>query len=251
MPAPKVLTAGGAASSSLPFYNNRSSNSNSNNNNKKSKNNNKNNSNQSSHAAASSSISADDQESSDRAAGSAPSSPIKSENKLIDPNLDPSSIHQALSAGLSSRSRSRSSNGNISYDEEEDHSEMHGLLSDDKEAQQQLDDLYDTQENCTNQSFDNHDSLNSQGKVIWLAICFFGIMMSFVGYGLLLEYATSGGRKLHELSFLFVTSLLYTCTAAAGRHVRDETPTTIPPARFAVLGMTSMGSTFCSVRSLR
>jgi len=50
---------------------------------------------------------------------------------------------------------------------------------------------------------------------------------------------------------LFVTSGLYTITAAAGRYVRDETPTTIPPARFAILGLTSMGSTFCSVRSLR
>jgi len=236
MPAPKVLTAGGV-SSSLPFYNN-----NKNNNNKNNKSNNKNKNNKSPPASVS-----NDQESPDRAAGSAPSSPIKTENKLTDP--DPSSIHQALSAGLSSQS----SNGDISYDEEEDQSEMHGLLSDDKEAQQQLDDLYNTQENSTNahQSFDNDDSLNSQGKVIWLAICFFGIMMSFVGYGLLLEYATSGGRELHELSFLFVTSLLYTCTAAAGRHVRDETPTTIPPARFAVLGITSMGSTWCSVRSLR
>lgn len=101
----------------------------------------------------------------------------------------------------------------------------------------------------------NSTSKNSSsaggGQVLWLFICFFGIMGSFVAYGLLLEYATSGGRKLHELSFLFVTSLLYTCTAAAGRHVRDEKPTTIPPARFAILGMTSMGSTFCSVRSLR
>jgi len=87
--------------------------------------------------------------------------------------------------------------------------------------------------------------------VIWLTACFLGIMGSFVIYGLLLEYTTSGGRKLHELSFLFVTSGLYTLTAAAGRYVRDETPTTIPPARFAVLGLTSMGSTFCSVRSLR
>jgi UDP-galactose transporter B1 len=86
---------------------------------------------------------------------------------------------------------------------------------------------------------------------LWLFACFLGIMVSFVAYGLLLEYATSGGRKLHELSFLFVTSGLYTLTAAAGRHVRDETPTSIPPARFAVLGLTSMGSTFCSVRSLR
>jgi hypothetical protein len=86
---------------------------------------------------------------------------------------------------------------------------------------------------------------------MWLLICFFGIMLSFICYGLLLEYATSGGRKLHELSFLFVTSGLYTLTAAAGRHVRDEKPSSIPPARFAVLGLTSMGSTFCSVRSLR
>ena len=88
-------------------------------------------------------------------------------------------------------------------------------------------------------------------ELVWLCLCFLGIMASFVCYGLLLEYTTSGGRHLHELSFLFVTSALYTITAAAGRYVRDETPTTIPPARFAVLGLTSMGSTFCSVRSLR
>lgn len=88
-------------------------------------------------------------------------------------------------------------------------------------------------------------------ELFWLSLCFIGIMASFVCYGLLLEYTTSGGRKLHELSFLFVTSGLYTVTAAAGRYVRGETPTTIPPARFAVLGLTSMGSTFCSVRSLR
>mmetsp|Transcript_14866 Transcript_14866/g.36066 ORF Transcript_14866/g.36066 Transcript_14866/m.36066 type:complete len:522 (-) Transcript_14866:2937-4502(-) len=87
--------------------------------------------------------------------------------------------------------------------------------------------------------------------LVWLCLCFMGIMASFVCYGLLLEYTTSGGRKLHELSFLFVTSGLYTLTAAAGRHVRAETPSTIPPARFAILGLTSMGSTFCSVRSLR
>jgi UDP-galactose transporter B1 len=111
----------------------------------------------------------------------------------------------------------------------------------------QLDDLYATDE----AEYEVEQSLTSTGKLVWLAICFFGIMLSFVGYGILLEYATSDGRKLHELSFLFVTSLLYTVTAAAGRYVRDETPTTIPPARFAVLGITSMGSTFCSVRSLR
>lgn len=101
----------------------------------------------------------------------------------------------------------------------------------------------------------HHDATASTSstttEVVWLFICFVGIMASFVAYGLLLEYTTSGGRKLHELSFLFVTSGLYTLTAAAGRYVRDETPSTIPPARFAILGLTSMGSTFCSVRSLR
>jgi len=109
------------------------------------------------------------------------------------------------------------------------------------------DDLYNQHEE------DDASSANGdQGpSMIWLCLCFFGIMISFCTYGYLLEYATSGGRKLHELSFLFVTSLLYTITAAAGRHVRDEVPTSIPPARFAVLGITSMGSTFCSVRSLR
>jgi hypothetical protein len=34
--------------------------------------------------------------------------------------------------------------------------------------------------------------------LMWLAICFFGIMISFVAYGILLEYATSGERRLHE-----------------------------------------------------
>jgi hypothetical protein len=92
---------------------------------------------------------------------------------------------------------------------------------------------------------------SKNNDLIWLFLCFIGIMASFVCYGLLMEYTTSGGRELHELSFLFVTSGLYTLTAAAGRYVRAETPTTIPPARFAILGLTSMGSTFCSVRSLR
>lgn len=87
--------------------------------------------------------------------------------------------------------------------------------------------------------------------IVWLIICFSGIMGSFVAYGLLLEYATSGGKHLHELSFLFVTSLLYTVTASVGRYARGEKPSTIPPAQFAVLGLTSMGSTFFSVRALR
>lgn len=111
-----------------------------------------------------------------------------------------------------------------------------------------IDSLYNVPEMPV--ALDNQEN-SIASRNLWLFSCFFGIMVSFVAYGLLLEYATSGGRKLHELSFLFVTSGLYTLTAAAGRHVRDETPSSIPPARFAVLGLTSMGSTFCSVRSLR
>jgi hypothetical protein len=106
-------------------------------------------------------------------------------------------------------------------------------------------------ESSTTHHTDTTDTSSNYSDVVWLTICFLGIMASFVCYGLLLEYTTSGGRNLHELSFLFVTSGLYTLTAAAGRYVRDETPSTIPPARFALLGLTSMGSTFCSVRSLR
>ena len=55
----------------------------------------------------------------------------------------------------------------------------------------------------------------------------------------------------HSLTCRSLTPGLYSLTALCGRYIRDETPTTIPPARFAVLGVTSMGSTFCSVRSLR
>jgi len=115
-----------------------------------------------------------------------------------------------------------------------------------EEGCKQLEDLYQYE------GGEEETSTKSKARdIFWLVLCFVGIMFSFVLYGLLLEYATSGGKKLHELSFLFVTSALYTTTAAAGRYVRDETPTSIPPARFAVLGFTSMGSTFCSVRSLR
>eukprot|EP00545_Synedropsis_sp_CCMP1620_P002969 CAMPEP_0119005228 /NCGR_PEP_ID=MMETSP1176-20130426/1598_1 /TAXON_ID=265551 /ORGANISM="Synedropsis recta cf, Strain CCMP1620" /LENGTH=507 /DNA_ID=CAMNT_0006957011 /DNA_START=113 /DNA_END=1636 /DNA_ORIENTATION=+ len=125
--------------------------------------------------------------------------------------------------------------------------------NDDKTSIQSLDSLYQIPSTpvALERAANNDLGGANVSRNIWLFCCFFGIMVSFVCYGLLMEYATSGGRKLHELSFLFVTSGLYTLTAAAGRHVRDETPTSIPPARFAILGLTSMGSTFCSVRSLR
>lgn len=60
------------------------------------------------------------------------------------------------------------------------------------------------------------------GGFVWLAICFMGIMGSFIIYGMVLEYATSGGRKLHELSYIFVTSSIYALTAYVGRLVQCE-----------------------------
>jgi len=117
-----------------------------------------------------------------------------------------------------------------------------------QDASVKLDDLYSAPPVIVEEV---HEQKSKSSEYFWLAFCFFGIMGSFVIYGLLLEYATTGGKKLHELSFLFVTSLLYTMTASVGRYVRQEKPSTIPPAQFAVLGLTSMGSTFFSVRALR
>lgn len=192
----------------------------------------------------------------------APTSPAKVENRIAFP---PRRSYETQ--------YNDEDDADMSYDEEDDldhpNQEMNRLLANgnrnnsdsEKESVRHLDDLYESNNGNENGAFPHgegphhvdqtDESLTANGKWVWLFICFFGIMFSFVAYGLLLEYATSGGRKLHELSFLFVTSLLYTCAAAAGRNVRGEQVTTIPPARFAVLGMTSMGSTFCSVRSLR
>mmetsp|Transcript_22281 Transcript_22281/g.68777 ORF Transcript_22281/g.68777 Transcript_22281/m.68777 type:complete len:375 (-) Transcript_22281:24-1148(-) len=85
----------------------------------------------------------------------------------------------------------------------------------------------------------------------WLAFCFSGIMFSFILYGLFMEYATSGGRKLHEFSLIFVTSTLYTTTAYVGKTLRGEKPSTVPTYKLFFVAMLSMGSTFFSVRSLR
>jgi len=143
-----------------------------------------------------------------------------------------------------------------------------GMLSDDSVEEDGLSD-HENRDEKSRQSHEspaivkaNHGKVDGHGgepeesagpanNLLWLVVCFFGIMGSFIAYGILLEYTTSGGRKLHELSFLFVTSAFYTLTGAIGSNIRGEEPSTIPPARFAVLGLTSMGSTFCSVRSLR
>mmetsp|Transcript_17662 Transcript_17662/g.46158 ORF Transcript_17662/g.46158 Transcript_17662/m.46158 type:complete len:441 (-) Transcript_17662:5-1327(-) len=100
------------------------------------------------------------------------------------------------------------------------------------------------------ESEDSSDDM-SKMSTMWLGICFAGIMGSFVCYGMVLEYATSGGRKLHEFSLILVTSAIYSATAFLGRIFQREAPTSVPTYKLAVLAMTSMGSTFTSVRSLR
>jgi hypothetical protein len=69
-----------------------------------------------------------------------------------------------------------------------------------------------------------------RSNILWLALCYFGIMGNFVAYGLLLEYTTLGGKRLHKLSFLFVTFLLYTVMASVSRYPWVEKPSTISPA---------------------
>lgn len=85
----------------------------------------------------------------------------------------------------------------------------------------------------------------------WLAFCVIGMVSSLTFYGIALEYATSGGRKLHEWSFVFVTTSIYSITAYIARGIFGEKPTEISKYNMLVLSLTSIASTFTSVRSLR
>jgi UDP-galactose transporter B1 len=70
-------------------------------------------------------------------------------------------------------------------------------------------------------------------------------------YGIVLEYATSGGRKLNEIAFVFVTTSIYTLTAYIARWLFGEKESEISKYNMLILSMTSIASTFTSVRSLR
>jgi solute carrier family 35 (UDP-galactose transporter), member B1 len=85
----------------------------------------------------------------------------------------------------------------------------------------------------------------------WLLICTLGMISSLTLYGIVLEYVTSGGRKLHELSFVFVTTSIYSLTAFIARGFFCEKPTQISKYQMLTLSLTSIASTFTSVRSLR
>jgi len=85
----------------------------------------------------------------------------------------------------------------------------------------------------------------------WLAFCAIGMVASLTLYGIALEYATSGNRKLHEWSFVFVTTSIYSITAFIMRGIFGEKPTNISKYQMLTLSITSIASTFTSVRSLR
>lgn len=85
----------------------------------------------------------------------------------------------------------------------------------------------------------------------WLLFCVVGMVSSLTLYGLVLEFVTSGGRKLHEISFVFVTTAIYAITAFVAREIFNEKPTHISKYQMLILSMTSIASTFTSVRSLR
>ena len=85
----------------------------------------------------------------------------------------------------------------------------------------------------------------------WLAVCVIGMISTLTAYGIVLEYVTSGGRKLHEISFLFVTTTIYALTANFARNIFNEKPTDISKYKMLILSLTSIASTFTSVRSLR
>lgn len=85
----------------------------------------------------------------------------------------------------------------------------------------------------------------------WLLFCALGMISSLTFYGIVLEYTTSGGRKLHEISFIFVTTSIYAITAYVFRGIFGEKPTDISRYQMLILSLTSIASTFTSVRSLR
>ena len=86
----------------------------------------------------------------------------------------------------------------------------------------------------------------------WLAFCALGMLCSLTFYGIVLEYATSGNRKVHEVSFLFITTSIYAITGFTARELMGHKPAVgLSKYQTLLLSMTSIASTFTSVRSLR
>ena len=87
--------------------------------------------------------------------------------------------------------------------------------------------------------------------IAWLLFCVVGTITSLTLYGLCLEYVTSDGRTLHEASFIFITTLIYSITAYIARWIFSEPATNISKYNMLFLSFTSIASTFASIRSLR
>ncbi len=95
------------------------------------------------------------------------------------------------------------------------------------------------------------DRRPKENYYLWLAFCTVGMVSSLTLYGIALEYATSGGRKLHEISFVFVVTTIYSITAWLCREYFEESHTDISKYQMLTLSCTSIASTITSVRSLR
>jgi UDP-galactose transporter B1 len=98
---------------------------------------------------------------------------------------------------------------------------------------------------------DGEDTGERHAGYGWLFFCAAGMMGSLTLYGVCMEYVTSGGRKVHEFSFLFVTTAIYAAIGFVMRSVFNEKPTDISKYNMLVLSCSSIASTFTSVRSLR
>lgn len=86
----------------------------------------------------------------------------------------------------------------------------------------------------------------------WLLFCAGGMITSLTMYGVVLEYATSGGRKLHEVSFIFVTTSIYALTAYIARYIfQEKRSKSIPKYQMLSISLMSIASAYTSVRSLR
>lgn len=86
---------------------------------------------------------------------------------------------------------------------------------------------------------ETHDPDRNAGP-LWLAFCAVGMITSLTLYGIVLEYATIGGRKLHETSFILVTTSIYTVTAYFARWIFGEKPSDISKYQMLVLSCTSI-----------
>lgn len=70
-------------------------------------------------------------------------------------------------------------------------------------------------------------------------------------YGFVLEFITGGQKKLHELSFVFVTTSVYSITAFVFSHLFKEKKTTVSKYNMIFLSCSSIASTYTSILSLR